>query len=51
MSAMKSVDPAKIATNGGKNAAIPFPSRISLSVVGVAKSGSRLFSTFSPTRV
>ena len=34
---------------GGKNAAMLFPSNISPSVVGVAKSGSRLFSTFSPT--
>ena len=46
---MKTADPPKIATKGGRNAAIPFPSRISPSVVGVARSGSRLFSTFSPT--
>src|SRR6267143_6068849 len=36
---------------GGKNAAMLFPRRISPSVVGVAKRGSRLFSTFSPTRL
>jgi len=46
---MKIVDPPKIAAMGGRNAEIPFPSKISLSVVGVARSGSRLFSTFSPT--
>jgi hypothetical protein len=33
----------------GRNAARLFPSKISPSVAGVAKSGSRLFSTFSPT--
>ena len=48
---MKIVAPPKMATMDGRNAAIPFPSKISLSVVGVARSGSRLFSTFSPIRL
>jgi hypothetical protein len=33
----------------GMNAARLFPSRISPSVTGVARRGSRLFSIFSPT--
>jgi hypothetical protein len=33
----------------GRKAAMLFPSRISPSVVGAARRGSRLFSTFSPT--
>ena len=51
MRTIKIVAPPKIAPMGGRNAAIPFPSKISLSVVGVTRSGSRLFSTFSPTRL
>src|SRR5712692_5269841 len=36
---------------GGRKAAMLFPRRISPSVVGVARRGSRLFSTLSPTRL
>jgi hypothetical protein len=35
----------------GRNAARLFPKSSSLSVVGVARSGSRLFSTFSPMKL
>jgi hypothetical protein len=46
---MKIAEPPRIPGNAGRKAEIPFPNKISLSVVGVARSGSRLFSTFSPT--
>ena len=46
---MNSAAPASMAAMGKAVAASPFPNRISPSVVGVARRGSRLFSTFSPT--
>jgi hypothetical protein len=46
---MKTDNPDHDAKAGGMNAAMLFPRRIFPSVVGVARSGSRLFSTFSPT--
>ena len=46
---MKIDAPTHVDRIGGMNAAMPFPRRISPSVVGVASSGSNVFSTFSPT--
>ena len=49
--AMSNTMPAHIAASGGTRAATVLPRRISPSVAGVASSGSRLRSTFSPTRL
>ena len=48
---MKMVAPTYVAATEGKKAARHLPKSKSSSVVGVAKSGSRLFSTFSPMKL
>ncbi|MCL5672934.1 MAG: hypothetical protein M1566_05555 [Thaumarchaeota archaeon] len=49
LSVVPSLECTTIVAGGGTNAAIPLPRRISPSVVGVARSRSRLSSAFSPT--
>jgi hypothetical protein len=47
---MNRAAPTHVATTGGKKAASDLPTRTSKSLAGVARSGSRLRSTFSPTK-